>query len=347
MSKAETIYPYERTDAVQLYLGSFRDASTDKAIEGVQFEGQEYGAMRVFLPEAESILDTLRVDVTIVVAGETITALLHDDEVPEETISATLSLVCASTKLRQAFRLAWDEGNRHWTGTIELQRADLRGLAVLRPLLVRTTDATTEQPGRADFAGAIIGEGSSAQVIVDRSAKVYRSDFGYSWFDFAKKDHDWLKHRGSDVYYLEAGEAPHVYLNLGWPFLQPILDSADGAPEAVALRQCFGAMIRHGVWQQLLITAIASIRENEEGWTVLGEPWRADLAAQVGKALYPKDTEQGQLERLHAALTDVADVGQLLARIGSLTHDYSDAGKLLEKAMKAGQKITQANSSTF
>jgi hypothetical protein len=247
-----------------------------------------------------------------------------------------VSLGCSATKYRRGVRLDW-QGNGRWTGTIRLVREDVANVVLLTPLLVRSrnirpTEATV---GFATFAGAILGEGAATELALDRSAHRFEGDFKYLWEHFDKSQNPWVAGRPNDVFYCSPQTTPLVHLNLNWLSLQPILDSKSIMGVNAALRFAYGAVIGQDVWTQLLIIAVFSIRQVDEEWVVNGEPWRGEYAKRVAEWLYPDDTEQERLKQLYEQSQDIGSVGSLVTQIGSLAHELSGAGKLLDRAAKA------------
>jgi hypothetical protein len=185
----------------------------------------------------------------------------------------------------------------------------------------------------ARFGGAVVATGPEVLLVVDRFARSYDGPIQYKWGKFAESDNSWIAGRADDVFFLDPNDVPRLHLNLRWNSLQPILKSSARTGSQAALKNAYAATITQCVWTQMLMVAVATITlDRETGDGVAASGWRGQLAKMIAGELYPDKTVGEALQILHANLRSAETAPTLIGQLGSLAHDRSSVGPLLEKA---------------
>ena len=328
------IYPYGRLENVILEARSFVDEASGVALQNIELPQSDLGPRRYGLVDAVPIWELLSFQVEFKLDESLVGEVLPDPTTLDDDTRAVVSVACSATKFRQGHVLK-KVGVGKWTGELRVCRSDVRGLVTVIPSLVRTK-ACPKQEGFAEFVGAVLAEGPGAELALDKSAPSPQGQFKYRYEKFASSENvDWLKQRPDDVFYVDPRSTPTVYLNLRWISLQTVLTNKAVTGVNAALRRAFGAVIGQDVWTQLLVISVGSIVEGEDQTVhVAGEPWRTDLAAKVGLALFPDEDPDERLRKLHSQFRDPAEIPVLVSKIGSIAHDLTNTGKLLDQAAR-------------
>jgi hypothetical protein len=103
------------------------------------------------------------------------------------------------------------------------------------------------------------------------------------------------------------------------------------------LRNAYAAAIGQDTWTQLLVTAVGSIREEDDEYHVAGSDWRSDLVARLGQQLYPDAPGGDQLKLLYERFTSPEDLGLLVAEISSFAQQLARTPKRLDDAASAAE----------
>jgi hypothetical protein len=328
------IYQYGRLQNIELRAKSFVVEESGVPLSNVDIPHAALGPLRYGLVDATPSWQLLNFNVEFRLDEATLGAVLEDPTRLDAETKAVVSISCSSTKYRQGYALSKKEDGL-WIGELRLPRNEARGLVVLTPYLIRST-ATKTAEGFAHFEGAILADGDGIELAIDNSVSAPQGDFKYRYEKFSDSKHsDWLQSRSDDVFFVDARSTPQVYLNIRWQSLQTVLSNKAVTGVNAALRKAFGAVIGQDVWVQLLTTSVGSIVLDSDGSVhVVGDPWRSDLAAKVGQALFPEMDGDDRLRQLYATFRDPAEIGMLVSKIGSLAHDLTNTGKLLDQAAK-------------
>lgn len=336
MSRRATIYPHNRLRNVSLSVGEIRSENGAHLENVERLDAESYGATRVILTDAKPAWDQLEISVGFQIESADLQHVLPNARRADRDAIGLVSVWCPSTKVRYGAGLEMEAPGR-WSGQVRIARSDIAGVVHLRPLLVRAREAGA-RPTAADFATearAILGEGAPVELVFDRSAAAFHSDFAYHWVHFSKSENTWLKTRAADAFYCSLEETPAIYLNLDLPSLQPILNSKSLVSASAALRETYAAVIGQDTFTQLLVTSVLSIRQNDDQCVVDGPQWRTDFAKNLGGHLFPELTEDEQLRQLYEQVSDSGSVGTLIAQIGSIAQDLCRTGRRLSRAASA------------
>ena len=334
MSTNQVIYPYSRIQRLRLDVVFIVDADTGAALPEIEMpDPEDYGQPEIGLPSGP--WETLRIGLEIRLEADLLGEVVPDPTLAADELAALVSVRCSATKNRRGIRLE-SSGEGVWSSSIVIPRSDIAGVTELAPTLVRVKDDSSagEQTGFATFTGAILGEGTPVALVLERAPRLTDSDFSYKWEDFRHSTNPWIASRGDDVYYIDPQDVPRVHLNLRWASLQPILDTKAFVGMPAALKFTYSSAIAQAGWLQLLATAVASIREEDGEWNVLGSPWRADLVDRIGALKYPDESESDRRRLLHQHFSDFSEVGALMSQLGSYAHDLSKMGTHFERAAK-------------
>jgi hypothetical protein len=348
MSKAVQLYPHEMSTALELRLTDFDDPMTGCAVEvreasSLSEDGENDSAGRVQGYDAFSsgtpwrkLTFRLTADLPDAELGRVLPAT---SSVETDTTLVVL-MTCPSTKFRHGVRLARSKHGA-WTGHATIQRADIKGVVMLRPQLVRATGIpTTEDLPFATKTGAVIAVGEPISIYVDvepSGVGVFHSTVVLSWEDFANSEHAWRREHPDDVFHLEPyGGEPRLYLNSRYTQLREILESdAKRGPEAV-LRDMTAALIAQPALLQLATVALTGLESDDDsGTVVVPSGWRGDLVASVLPRLYPEEaSEEERLRRAAHEIREADGAASLMARLGSVVQEMVASYKTVEAAIR-------------
>jgi hypothetical protein len=339
MSAAETIFPYDYADDLDLQLSKPINAETGAELQGVHVNAaEEYGAKRIDMADSTAEWNKLVFEASFSVDEDELTRLVSAGEKPAEVLQGMLSIRIGASKTRFGVRLEFD-GDRAFKGKLELERSDVAGLAAIVPELVRIGDAKKPEKGKAAFAGASVAWGPAVEVVLDRFASPYNGPLKYHWDKFAESEHAWLRDKPDDVYYLDARDVPTLYLNLKYQELHAILQNKARTGSQAAVAHAASAAILHPVTVSLIFAAVASMRleegeEEGEKRVVLGDGWRGPLASALAGEMFSEEPKEQALASLYAALRDPDRAAILSGAIGTLAHRFSKVQTRLDRAGK-------------
>ena len=130
-----------------------------------------------------------------------------------------------------------------------------------------------------------------------------------------------------------------MYLNLRYEFLKEILEYEGRTGTTAAMRDMAAAAIAQCGWAQLLLTAMASIKEEEGALVIVEEAWRKDLVRFALDELYKDQPPAERLRLSYQEWNDAATIGALISRIGALSQTKSRMGRLLSSAITEAEAI--------
>jgi len=216
---------------------------------------------------------------------------------------------CDATRLRRGVgRVAWAPGDTQWAPSFEfeLARVELARTVELGAHAIRSTDATTPEPGFASLAGARVASGRALTLQVDepRPGSGRYLELQYKSFNADPQvPHD---HRAS-LYRLELErEDPILYLNADHAALRPILDSKGTRGRRVRLRELLYERVEAGAWMQLLVHVSERLVDDGE----LTYPWQEAVLDRWLPRLYP--ALGSAAERRERLIADFAQLDRLL-----------------------------------
>lgn len=345
MSTSEVIYPFVQIRNLELNVAAPLDQEGNPISEVAMPEPDEYGIKEMDVAEAH---DWTQLEFAVsfsVPPGSLLEVLPKVDSTKKETV-ALISMVCSSAKFRQGWRLELT-GDGTWSGNLTVARQDIRGSLLLTPELVRSVDATKIKPDQAAFAGAVLGTGPGVRVTVDRFARAYKGPLTYKWEEFSKSTNTWVAERPDDVYFADLRDVPRLHLNLRWKSLQPILTNTAIAGYPAALKNAYAAALGQSVWAQMLAVSVSSIQHDEESDSYApGDGWQGQILKRVVEDLYPDSASGDAYHDLFVAMRNPEEAATIISKLGSLAHDMSDAGVLLDRAARlaaTGGSRSEAN----
>lgn len=328
------IYQYAVLHDLDLSVGSFVDAEQSVELENVVTPTGEYGGKRFDLIDAKPRWNLLNFEVGFRVPDGDIADVIPDGD-SLDSVTPRVVVACSATKYRLGYPLKRGEDGS-WAAEIQLARSDLRGVVSLTPILVRARERKHED-GYATYLGAILGTGPDVEILLDKTAPVPLGEFDYRYEVFAQSTVAEVAKRPDDVFFVDPRNRPRIHLNIRWPSLQTVLESKARTGVDAALRNAYAASIGQGTWTQLLVTAVGSIREEDDEYHVVGSDWRTDLVARFGQQIYPDDDPEQRLKLLYERFTSPEDIGLLVAEISSFAQQLARTPKRLDDAATAAE----------
>lgn len=340
MSTRALVFPHRVVEGLVLEVTNPVDSESGQGLRGIRVEREdEIGQERWDLVEAKPTWNGVELDLAFTLTAEQLVEIVPDPATCHDDLVGIVSVMCASTNYRRGVRLL-PGAEGEWRGTLLLPREDVYGLVELTPTVVRSRPAPADtDPRFASFPGAVLATGKAVQLICDRSGRRYDGSMEYVWEDFAQSKNSWRKARKDDVFHLEPGDTPTLFLNLRWPFLKPLLDFEGRSGTGAAMRDLTAATIAQGAWTQLFATAVASIVRDEDAYDVPGEVWRKDLVNVVLAEAYAELPADQRMGMAYEEWHDGATVGPLMSKIGAVAQSRATLGRLMDRAAKAMEAV--------
>lgn len=173
-----------------------------------------------------------------------------------------------------------------WTGSLTLNRADVRGQIFLEAFLVRAVDAGAyAEAGLASDAGARLAWSERVAIQTDYlPPSGDHLDIRYE--SFGASDQGLLKQSSDHAYVLDLTEAtspnPILWLNTDVRGLQRVLDSHATRGKMAAVRDTVNHSISQVVWLELIVAA-ASAAEDGDG----ADGWQGSVLKRAARWLDP------------------------------------------------------------
>jgi hypothetical protein len=332
MPRAITLYPHYVSTALGLRLSDFLDESQEQLdfSEVEQIEGEEVIALRYDLSRPELPWQDLSFRTVVTLSDEELGRVLAPTSDLEVDSALILSITCAVTRLRRRVVLEQTRPGT-WRGDVVLNRRDLKGTVMLRPLLVRRTELpSTDVAAQAELlTGAIIAEGREARLVVDPPVSAIEGTLRVRWDDFRASKDPWRRDHSSELMYLEAyGDRPTLWLNSRYAELKAALHSRSRQGPNAILRDMTAALYAQTAWLQLITAALGSVildEDNlEEPIELHEEHWKREALEDFLPRMYPFRERGG--------------VGPLVSRLGTAVQEKATAARLLESAVRAAAR---------
>jgi len=348
MSKAVQLYPHAVAATLDLRLRDFDDPATGRAIAAVEIrrsaEGDEESSSdQIAGYDVSSVSEWRKLSfrVTAELSREELQRVLPPTSSFETDATMVVLMTCPSTKFRHGVRL------RHlkdgiWSGTVAIQRDDVKGVITLRPQLARATGipAADDLPFATSARSLVaVGEPVSLYVDVDTGGGrgLLQSTVMIAWEDFANSDHAWRREHSDDLFHVEPfGTEPRLYLNSRYAQLREIMESDAKRGSEAALRDMMAVMIAQPALLQLATAAITGLEVDEDSGSVeVPSGWRANLLASVLPRLYPEEpSPEDRLQRAAQEVRESDGAASLLARLGSVIQELTSSYKTVETALR-------------
>jgi hypothetical protein len=295
------------------------------------------GDYRLFDESALGAWTRVRVDVEIPVSREELEQVLHDGEDPMVASGGLVAARCAATRLRVDSRLEWSPaGGGAFGGSIELARADLRGVLELAPRLFRATKAgqrATRSDGErvATRRGDSLGFGDAVQLLVDDVIAHSTGALPVSWRDFRSEGDGWMSNHHDDLFYVDFDTSvPRVYLNRGHESLEVTLGASGKSSRTAPVRASLLAYISHATWVALFDASIADCEIDEDD---------AD-----GGVKWPDDNvKRLVLERVLPLVAPEGDMDQRLRTVLAQHRDPTRSAGVTARVQSAVQRLIEVD----
>jgi hypothetical protein len=183
---------------------------------------------------------------------------------------------------------------------------------------------------RGYFHGAILAESDVLNLYLDDVSRPVDSQIRWQWVDFENHTDDFLRKKKSELFYVDAGTPPTVYLNSRVRDLQKVLNDKGRKTATTVTRLSFESAIATTAYLQLLVTAVSTLRRSEDGHDIeVQASWKGSLARRVASELFGSDGASGDdaLKMLADALEDPGQRAQVYARLSVLSQGFGHAGK--------------------
>ena len=307
-------YAYARTGLVtqapRVELDGVRsDEPTDVDRHLVLVEDEQWEQARVVLP--------------ITVEPALLAEVVPESERAAPPLVLMVVVRCEATRLRRARVVA---GPPIVAGTheavLELRREELRGSALLTPMLLRASDAEVSLAGYAALAGARVAGGRHWEL---RSEPQQPADGRFLDVRYRPFSTDPVLARYSDnVYRLELDqETPTLWINADHEPLVPVLGARGSTGKQARLREVFFDVIAQGVWTQLFVRAADELRQLGE----LPYPWQEVALRELLPLMYPElSSHRPRLEALREALQSDG-LGAVIERLDAALQRKSELSR--------------------
>ena len=339
-----TFDPYAISRELELRVGRPHDPTQeDQPIDWVVAAstpdelGITYELSDLALPWRQIAVD---IDATLPIE-ELKSVLPHNWSPPElgNDVRMVVSVRCSSTKTRFPVVLERN-GLGGWSGSLKLNRNEVKSVVELVPAMVRARPITGAQadPTLASEAGSVLAEGHPIRLVVDETERPIRGALEVHWEDFRESTNLWRSDHARDIQYLEFGAGdPRLWLNSRYTSLKAALHSGLQEGQDAILKNMANALMAQTAWVQLSIAAIGSIRLDEDNnEAVAPEGWKGLVLKVLAPRLLPSTPEGERLAELAERFRDPDRLPSLVTEVGTAVQEQLPTYKRIEAAVKAG-----------
>jgi hypothetical protein len=339
MPTAEVVLPWRISSDLAIEIESVVHASTGIAPEGLRLDLQPaFGDPSVDLCDVNS-WSHLRVGLRVHAPVAEMNNIVAANEDPTTDLKCVCVLVCSATKTRRAVELSAVKVGE-WVGEVELARHELAATGSLRARLVRAKKAAHDDKSKAGFKGALVGETNGVQLFFDTWARPYNGPIKWKWTRFDEYPDPWLRTREADLVFVDASDTPTVFMNLGVPEFQVVLESKERVGAAALLRDATAVGIATLAWQQLILTAICHQRKDEEtGEYDVTSDWRGAVARSALAVMYPEKTPTDALSAFRIAIDEEDQRPLAYARVTAAAQHLAHTGREFSRSAKLAEKV--------
>lgn len=287
---------------------------------------EEWGAVTICL-DAELSKSTLQ-------------EVLPDEELDSPPIEGVLivqDIFGRQTYLRNGVSMTIDEeaeAEIKFTCKVRLQRGDLRGKVLLRPVLVRASERAGK-PGYASDKGARLVGGHEWSIILD-SALPPGAYLEARYEDFTESESRYLRNNSHLIYFLDLEERgspsrPILWLNEDIADLRIVFDSNGTRGAKARVRDVIFDAISIPVVSSLIIRAALDCDLDS-----LEAPyeWEDGILSQFADELYPEDEGEDAKRILVDTVREPEGITQVMERINSVIQRRHNMGSNLEKLFR-------------
>lgn len=329
--------PHTIADGLTIQPMEFKDLDTG---EKASFPSIELGDGDVRQAYDLGSGDWTRLEVSFKVTdtGRSLSALLQPGESVDAAISAILSVHCSATMARFVKPLV--RSGDTWDGTVTLDRRTVRGVVVIRPLLYRASPELSEpRAGRANYFGALIGEGQSVDLRVDPSTNPFDGGLDVRWEDFRASHDSWRRSHDGDLYAMTFDPEPTVWLNSRHEAIHSLLHDVGATGTAVVIKSSVFSVIKEGIWSSLLHAAVYSVeRDPETEELVIPDGWQSTTLEMVLPHMYPElGSMEARLDEMYASLEARTSATDIEVRLRTAVQALSSSADSLARLVLAAE----------
>lgn len=337
--------PYDISTGLQIRLVDAFDPENEESVELQEVFNQNDELDQPFysydLSDEDLKWTKLAVKVEVRMPLDELRAVLPATaQVRDDTI-LVVSIQCESTKFREAHELP-SQGDGFWEGTFTILRALSRGTVRIAPYVCRKTSRPDPDTNSvAVEQHALIASGQPLRIFVDEANFTFKGDIDFKWEDFRESDNSWRRAHASDIYYLDTSRSrPLLFVNSRYKKLRSALQETSRHGVDAVVRYLANAGIAQAVWTQLYLTALGGIDYEEETGDAHppSEEWKAHAVRRLGSSLIPEQSEHDRLRSLAQQFRSPDRLPALMSKIGTAVQETVRSYKLLESAIKAGEK---------
>jgi hypothetical protein len=318
-----TLEPPPRLRVVEVRLdGAARPALIDQT------------AKRVDLFEDRAAWRRAELDLEVTADREAVGAF----EVQHGELAAVAVVHCAPTMARQSARLARSRCDEaRWEGTLELDRDNFRGRALLRPRLTAAVGGVAHRP---------VGEPAGWAVHFDEPAGLRLGGrLRVRWVDFRAEGADPLASQFADATHLVSfgagDEPPELWLNASFEGLDGLLRDGERGGAERGVHDLLRTGIARGVWMELVAVAMAAIRAEDGGGGRAEWPeaeWQREVLRRILPRVAPGKPGRELLELAATEWRSPAGAGEFYARAEAAVGDMIRADESLRRLIQATEE---------
>lgn len=342
MPTSEIVLPWRSLSSLSLEVDSLEHYPSASPVEGARLDVHpEYGDPSIDVCEVEN-WGVMRLGLRATTPAGELAGVCGPNEDSAKALLCRLVLSCSATKVRRAVELARVEPGV-WVGELDIHRSELAATATIQVRVVRAFEGVHNEPGIAEIPGAVLGESARLRLLIDRWARPYNGPLLWKWIHFSESGDSWLATRTQDLFFVDATDAPTVFLNLDIPEFQVVLDSKARQGPAALLRDTVAIGIACAAWQQLILTSLLYPKLDEEsGGYEIGNDWRGAVARFAAEQLFPGKDDSQAISEFRSAFGDEDQRPLLLARVTAAAQHAARSGREFERCAKVAAKTGDA-----
>jgi hypothetical protein len=260
----------------------------------------------------------------------------RDFETRHGELAAIAVAHCRPTRTRQPARLARSQRDAaRWEGTLELDRDNFRGRALLRPRLTAAVGGIAHRTVAEPAAWALHFDEPAGLRLGGR--------LRVRWMDFRSESADPLAKQfpdSSHVVCFGAGdETPELWLNASFEGLDGLLRDGEREDAERGVHSLLRTDIARGVWMELLAVAMTAVRIDDGGRADWPEAeWQREVLRRVLPRVAPGKPERELLELAATEWRSHPGAGGFYARAGAVVGDLIKADESLRRLIQANEE---------
>jgi hypothetical protein len=301
--KKKLFYPYAFADK------ELNIEILDVKVDGISLPGR-------VTPEnlAISLLDlvdweqaTLKLKISL--PEDAISTVLPEYERSTPPLRLRVILSCEKTRWRRGYALSYSEDRGTWSGSVEINRAQLRETVKLVGHLVRTVSS----PSNYRFANRQASRVASSQewhLYIDAPSLPPGNHLEVRWEDFKVSEHPVRAANPTLMYYLDFSETqPVLWLNEGISDFKPVLMSLGTVGSKAAVRNTLFDSISQTVWISLVLQAANAAPDADSDPP---EDWQRGILLQFAPFVFRDCTKELAVRQFITAAKDAEQIPTLI-----------------------------------